>query len=115
MEVKCIDDVFNSKQKELIPNRPVKDEHYIIRDYSTLPNGQKAVWLMEIENPELPHPSGLGTYEPSFNIKRFTDIEGNPLDWNKVKQSERNPQLEYVYVGVEKEEKKETFKKYWVY
>ena len=79
-EVICINDSFHPESKRLIPHRPIKNEIYNIRDATTLPNGVKAVWLEEIVNPELPHPSGLGTYELSFDAKRFTTLLGHPVN-----------------------------------
>jgi hypothetical protein len=79
METICIDDSFSEIQKKLIPNRPVKDKIYTFRDVFKLPNESIAVHLNEITNPELTHPSGLGTFEPSFNIERFTTLLGEPI------------------------------------
>lgn len=99
MEVICINDKFPPESQSVIPNLPVEDNLYTIRDITRLLNGKTAVWLVEIENPELPHPSGMGTFEPSFNIDRFTDLNGNPVNVNEIKKAIKQP--EYVYVEVE--------------
>lgn len=78
-KVICVNDNFSHLSKEQlagIPNRPVKDKTYVIRDAFKTFNGW-AYHLVEISNPHLDHPSGMGTFEPSFNQNRFTDpIEG---------------------------------------
>jgi len=81
----CINDKFTDKQKELIPNRPVLDKTYSIRDIFYLPTGLVGVHLNEISNPDLPHPSGLGYFEPSFNSERFTNLDTTPLNYNNEK------------------------------
>ncbi len=72
-EVVCIDDNFMPEQILLIPNRPVEDKIYTIRDIFSTRMGQ-AVHLEEIANPPLEHPSGLGTFEPSFSVDRFRPL-----------------------------------------
>jgi hypothetical protein len=72
-EVICIDDKFKPEQIALIPNRPVEDKIYTIRDIFTTRNG-RAVHLEQITNPHLEHPSGLGTFEPSFSVDRFVTL-----------------------------------------
>lgn len=80
MEVICINDVFEARQKAIIPNRPVEGKIYTIRDVFHLPNGKTGVWLHELHNPLRPHPSGLGMYEPSFDSKRFTTLLNAPVE-----------------------------------
>lgn len=72
-EVICIDDHFLPQQIELIPNRPVQDKIYTIRDIFSTRMG-RALHLEEITNPQLEHPSGLGTFEPSFAVDRFRPL-----------------------------------------
>lgn len=72
-DVICINDVFKPEQIALIPNRPVEDKTYTIRDIFTTRMG-RAILLNEITNPHLEHPSGMGTFEPSFSIDRFTTL-----------------------------------------
>ena len=51
-QVICIDDKFDAKLVSLIPNRPVKDEVYTVRETLLTRNG-KAIQLEEIHNPKL--------------------------------------------------------------
>lgn len=74
----CINDQFSDEQIAMIPNRPVRDEYYVVREVSVTRNG-KAVWLEEISNPPLAHPSGMGTFEPSFSIERFRVVDDAPV------------------------------------
>lgn len=73
-KVVCINDQFTDIQKQLIPNRPVKDEQYTIQDILVTRNG-KGVTLEEISNPDLPHPSGGGSFPASFSIGRFREVD----------------------------------------
>jgi len=68
--VVCIDDKFDIKQMSLIPNRPVLNEVYIVRDTLLTRNG-KAIHLEEITNPPLHDQFHDGSFEPSFHIRRF--------------------------------------------
>lgn len=72
-DVVCIDDKFTPEQVALIPNRPVEGSVYTVRDVFTTRMGQ-AIHLEELRNPSLDHPSGLGTFEPSFSIDRFQPL-----------------------------------------
>jgi hypothetical protein len=82
MEVICINDTFTQEQITNIPNRPVKDKLYTIRDiifYSHL--NKTAVLLNEIENPEL-LTVRFGVecmFEPSFDIERFATLNNTPI------------------------------------
>ena len=74
--VVCVNDSFDARQRATIPNLPVRDETYTVRDaFRVTRNGTAAgIWavhLRELDNPDLPHPSGLGTFEPSFAAARF--------------------------------------------
>lgn len=75
----CINDLFSEEQLALIPNRPVKNEEYTI-DEVLLTRRGKAVTLVEIDNPPLIHPTGLGTFIPSFDINRFREIAEQPAE-----------------------------------
>ena len=68
--VVCIDDKFDIKQMSLIPNRPVLNELYTVRDNLLTRNG-KAIHLEEITNPPLHDEFHNGSFEPSFHIRRF--------------------------------------------
>lgn len=85
MDVICIDDIFHPESIRMIPNRPVKDKIYSIRDAFLITRGDIAVHLNEITNPPIPHSSGM-MFEPSFNIKRFATLSGEPLSKEKVEQ-----------------------------
>lgn len=84
MNVLCINDTFTELQQSLIPNRPVKDRIYTIRDVIRTLGGAVGLLLEEIKNPPLEHPSGLGTFEPNFDIKRFRDINGDILNLAEI-------------------------------
>ena len=77
--VVCINDVFSDEQIALIPNRPVMDKEYTIDEVMITRRG-KAVTLVEIDNPPLKHPTGLGTFIPSFDINRFKELEVVPAE-----------------------------------
>jgi hypothetical protein len=61
----------------MIPNRPVRDNHYTIDEVIVTRRG-RAVTLVELDNPPLMHPSGGGTFIPSFDINRFKELEEAP-------------------------------------
>ena len=77
--VVCINDLFSDEQIAMIPNRPVKDKQYTIDEVMITRRG-KAVTLVEIDNPPLNHPTGLGTFIPSFDINRFRNLEEVPVE-----------------------------------
>jgi hypothetical protein len=76
-KVVCINDTFTEEQKSMIPNRPVRDNHYTIDEVIVTRRG-RAVTLVELDNPPLMHPSGEGTFIPSFDINRFKELEEAP-------------------------------------
>ena len=78
-KVVCIRDSFDAAQKATIPNLPKRDVTYYVRDaFQVTRNGTSSgIWalhLKEIRNPMLPHPSDLGTFEPSFAAERFATV-----------------------------------------
>ena len=77
--VVCINDVFTNDQVSLIPNRPVRDNLYTVDEVMITRRG-KAITLVEIDNPPLTHPTGLGTFVPSFDINRFAELEEVPAE-----------------------------------
>lgn len=81
----CINDSFTEEQKALIPNRPVKDAQYHIDEVLITRRG-RAVTLVEIDNPPLPHPSGLGTFIPSFDVNRFAEVADMPVEKEEAEQ-----------------------------
>ncbi len=88
MEIICIDDNFSGPQMDIIPNRPVRNQIYTVRDMFVTSDGRKAIHLKEIENPHIEHDSGLGMFEPSFAARRFTTLLGEPIrkEANKVNE-----------------------------
>ena len=76
-QVICIDDKFDAKLVSLIPNRPVKDEVYTVRETLLTRNG-KAIQLEEIHNPELYDQLHQGMFEPSFSVRRFRIADTAP-------------------------------------
>lgn len=78
-QVLCINDKFDTNIVSLIPNRPVEEKIYTIRDILLTRNG-KAVHLEEITNPPLYDKVHNGTFEPSFNINRFRPILETELE-----------------------------------
>jgi hypothetical protein len=82
--VVCINDSFSEEQMAMIPNRPVKDEQYTVDEVLVTRRG-KAVTLVEIDNPPLTHPTGLGTFIPSFDINRFRELAEVPAE--KIKET----------------------------
>jgi len=78
-QVICIDDKFDTSLVSLIPNKPVLDKVYTIRDVLLTRNG-KAVHLEEITNPPLYDHVHNGTFEPSFHIRRFRKLTEDKLE-----------------------------------
>lgn len=76
-KVVCINDVFTEEQKMMIPHRPIRDNHYTIDEVLITRRG-KAVTLVELDNPPLMHPSGAGTFVPSFDVNRFKELDDVP-------------------------------------
>jgi hypothetical protein len=75
-QVVCIDDRFDARSEEIIPNRPCKDSIYTVRDIVFYNMHDKmGVLLHEIHNPK--NVRGLlgATLEPSFNIIRFAPLD----------------------------------------
>jgi hypothetical protein len=83
--VVCINDSFSDEQVQMIPNRPSKDQQYTVDEVMITRRG-KAVTLVEIDNPPLVHPTGLGTFTPSFDINRFREVDQVPA--TEVREAE---------------------------
>ena len=91
MDIICIDDSFSPIQIAEIPNRPVKDKMYTIRDIVKSANGI-GLLLNEIHNPNngwVVRDGMKFTFEPNFNVRRFSDLEGLPLNYEKIKSVEK--------------------------
>jgi len=85
-KVVCINGNFHEESKKLIPNLPVENEIYTIRD-SFRQKGEAVVLLNEITNPHLDisqdttADGGYGfSFEPSFKASRFIPISDLELE-----------------------------------
>lgn len=88
MDIICIDDNFTPEQMAEIPNRPIKDKLYTIRDIVKSANGT-GLLLNEIHNPQNGWVMRNGmkfTFEPNFNIRRFSDLQHQPLTYEMIQQ-----------------------------
>jgi hypothetical protein len=70
--VECVNDIWEPRTLESVPNRPFKGNAYVIRDIIEYPHGI-GVHLEEIYNPDIVFPSGR-IAEPSFDINRFREM-----------------------------------------
>ncbi len=87
MDIICIDDKFTPEQISDIPNRPIKDKLYSVRDIVKSANGI-GLLLNEIENPKTGWTMRDGmkfTFEPNFSIHRFADLQHQPLSYEMIK------------------------------
>jgi DUF917 family protein len=71
--VECINDVWEPRTLESVPNRPFKGNAYIIRGIEEYKHGV-GLHLEEIHNPDIVFPSGM-IAEPSFNIERLREMD----------------------------------------
>ena len=70
--VKCINDSFHPESIRLIPNRPKKGTHYMVREIEEYyGEGKVGLRLEEIKNPHVRFSTGA-IKEPSFDIDRFS-------------------------------------------
>ena len=74
----CIDDAFHPESIKRIPNRPVKDEAYTVRDVIRMANGRMGLLLHEITNPLLKDEVTGFEFEPSFAARRFAKLDDMP-------------------------------------
>lgn len=86
MEVICINNTFNQECLTLYSKYgvkiPEKDKIYSIRTKQKHSNSEWGIRLNEIINPKIPVESSLlpdAWVENTWNLKRFTDLLGNPL------------------------------------
>lgn len=89
MDIICIDDSFTPEQMADIPNRPIKDSMYSIRDIVKSANGI-GLLLNEIENPKTGWTMRNGmkfTFEPNFSIRRFADLQQQPLNYETIRET----------------------------
>ena len=88
MDIICIDDHFTPEQMAEIPNRPIKDKMYTIRDLVKSANGI-GLLLNEIQNPQNGWTMRNGmkfTFETNFNIRRFANLQNQPLTYEMVRE-----------------------------
>lgn len=78
--VECVNDKFDPKQIELIPNRPKKGKIYTIRLIKQYPNNKIGLLLEEITNEPLMLPNLDGLFEPTFDINRFRELPEPNID-----------------------------------
>ena len=87
MDIICINDTFSPEQIADIPNRPIKDKMYTIREVIKSRNGI-GILLNEIHNPKngwTEMNAMKFTFEPNFSIKRFASLQGMPLRYEEIK------------------------------
>lgn len=75
-QVVCIDDVFDPRSMQIIPNRPVKDNIYTVRElrYYDL-HDKVGITLVEVKNAHNVRDFFGKVQEPSFNIIRFVPLD----------------------------------------
>lgn len=84
-QVICIDDHIDDPMG-IIPNKPVKDKQYTIRDCFWRPSMQAWCCLLsELSNPPVPleHDRNM-TFEPAFKSTRFRPVQ----DYDPLAQDE---------------------------
>ena len=98
MEVLCIDDEYSSNQLKWFQlnqiEYPKKDKIYTLRDVFQTSKGI-AVHLEEIANPKVEIALGNNTFyaEPSFNIKRFANLNNTPLNISEILKISKNEKI----------------------
>lgn len=94
-DIICVDDQFSPQQKQFFlannVTTPNKDIVYTIRELIPLSIDTKSIGFLlnEIQNPKVPikHPLlGVVTVEPNWSSKRFTDLQGNELTQEILKE-----------------------------
>lgn len=75
-QVVCVNDVFDPRSIEIIPNRPKKDSIYTVREMRYYDMHDKmGITLVEIKNPTIVKDFFGRLQEPSFNIIRFAPLD----------------------------------------
>jgi|LauGreDrversion4_2_1035121.scaffolds.fasta_scaffold319082_4 hypothetical protein len=75
-QVVCVDDVFDPRSMEIIPNRPIKDKIYTVREMRYYDMHDKmGVLLVEVKNSKNVRDMFGKTQEPSFNVIRFAPLD----------------------------------------
>lgn len=86
MDVICIDGQFSEEAKKFYLEHgvvwPTQDKMYTIREVVNTTIGETGLLLVELVNPKVPivHPIlGQVSYEPNWNIKRFSTLMGDAI------------------------------------
>lgn len=76
--VECVDDKFSVEQLNKLRSIPKEGNYYTIRDIVDYPSlARTGVRLEEISNPDVTREDGV-SFEPTFNIFRFRELEIPP-------------------------------------
>ena len=75
----CINDTFTVEQIKIIPNRPIKDKSYIVRDIIRVFGKNDIGYLLrEITNPLIVNDRNPNfSFEPNFSHSRFANLLTN--------------------------------------
>ena len=72
--IECVNGNFSPDTYDFVPNRPVKGNHYMVREIRDR-GGNVGILLEEIANPPLKNGKGV-FFEPTFKAERFREIDG---------------------------------------
>jgi hypothetical protein len=104
IDIICINNIFNPDVLSVYAKYgvkiPEKDKMYSIATKQRHINGEWGITLNEINNPKVPGDNILTSnsmVDVTFNLKRFTDLSGNPLLAEKDEILE--PELEEVKIN----------------
>lgn len=86
MDLICINSEFPPETRVRVPNLPVKNQMYTIREMFPIMGKGMAVRLNEIRNPLLKDDFTGVKFEPSFSIKRFSKLDGFPPTEEEIKE-----------------------------
>lgn len=86
METICKNDKASPEVKQWFKYWIEEDKIYTPIDIIKTIDGQVGLVLEECPNPSIDHPSGYGTFQPSYNIKRFSTLSGGELTENMIKE-----------------------------
>lgn len=109
MEVICFDGKFASDKLEYYKQYgvsvPIQDSTYNIRAVITNSNGKKGFLLEEIINPAIPiigHPIlGNTMMEPNFSVFRFTDLEGNTITEEMLREINKKTKINITTIKLD--------------
>lgn len=111
-QILCIDDKFPSEFVELYKKygvvTPKEGKLYSIRKIIKTLKGT-GILLNELINPEVPiiHPIGktTGVAEPSWNLKRFVNLDQSEITEEQALELKRNSKKELVKIKIKEHEK----------